>query len=207
MIDESNNYLNPEIQELHDHIKNLNNSLSNNIKSLYNRTLPMPELYNNRWQKAKDLGFGEGSNIYDQSYVFGDVQVGKNCWIGMMTILDGSGGLIIGQNCTISAGVHIYTHDNLLSTLDPDNYSIEKSKVEIENNCYIGPLSIISKGVILGDHSVVAAKSFVNKSFPSNSIIAGTPAKKIGAIELENNEVKFHYFHKDSATQEHKIHE
>lgn len=180
--------------ELINQIKDLNAFLAYKMNQEYSRSLPVSELYNDRWEKAVRLGFGEETNIYDQSYVFGDVQVGTKCWIGMNTILDGSGGLIIGNECTISAGVQIYTHDNLLATLSPQYYTIAREKVVIGNNCYIGPLSIISKGVIIGHHSIVAANSFVKKSFPEFSIIAGTPARQIGIVNLCDHEITFEYF-------------
>ena len=95
-----------------DNLNELNLFLESKFKENYNRSLPLPDYINNRWDRASRLGFGAGSNIYDSSYVIGNVKVGKNCWIGMFTILDGSGDLTIGNDCTISAGVHIYSHDN-----------------------------------------------------------------------------------------------
>ena len=54
-----------------------------------NRVLPIGDYISDRWEKAKYLGFGENSSIYDSSLVLGTVQVGKDCWIGPFTILDG----------------------------------------------------------------------------------------------------------------------
>jgi hypothetical protein len=64
------------------------------------------------------LGFGEDISAYDSCLVIGDVKVGKGCWIGPFAILDGYGGLTIGDCCTISAGAHIYTHYSVARTLD-----------------------------------------------------------------------------------------
>ena len=78
----------------------------------YKRTLPSGELIYNRFQKARDLGFGEGSSIYDTSVVMGEVRVGEHVWIGPYTLLDGSSGeLEIGDFVSIDSGVQIYTHD------------------------------------------------------------------------------------------------
>lgn len=183
---------NEEINSLIKQLKDLFIVLENKMKKQYNRSLPVNELLTDRWERAKRLSFGEGSSIYDSSLVFGQPNVGKNCWIGPFTIIDGSGGLKIGNNCTISSGVQIYTHDNVKATLSP-NYSIERESVSLGDNIYIAPNCIISKGVQLGSHSVVAANSFVNKSFEANSIIAGTPAKIIGKIILENSNIIFSY--------------
>jgi acetyltransferase-like isoleucine patch superfamily enzyme len=182
-----------DIAQLNEQIMQLNTILSDRVRDAYHRTLPAPELYCDRWDKAERLGFGPGSNIYDSSYVFGEVNVGINCWIGMFTVLDGSGGVRIGNNCTISAGVHIYSHDNVKATLCPENHKIERESVVIGDHCYIGPMAIVSKGVVLGHHCVVAAKSFVKNSFPSYSIVAGTPARKIGIVELNEKSVSFRY--------------
>jgi acetyltransferase-like isoleucine patch superfamily enzyme len=160
----------------------------------YNRSLPFNEELFDRWKKAEKLNFGEGSSIYDSSFVFGKPKVGKNVWIGPFTIIDGSGELIIGDNVTISTGSQIYTHDNIKQTLLGNSFEIEKKKVKIGRNTYIGPNVVISKGVSIGKHSVVATNSFVNKSFTEYSIIAGTPAKKIGNVYIKDKNIEFKYY-------------
>lgn len=184
----------PELLSHFNNLNDLNILLEAEVLKTYNRSLPLPDHINDRWERAKRLGFGKGTNIYDSSYVIGDVKVGNDCWIGMFTILDGSGGLTIGDNCTISAAVHIYSHDNLKATLSTNQIAIERENVSIGNNCYIAPHSIISKGVKLGNSSVVAAHSFVNKSFPDFAIIAGIPAKQIGKVVIKENNITFEYF-------------
>ncbi len=149
------------------------------FKTEFNRSIPFADLLFDRWDRAKILGFGEGSSIYDSSHVFGKVKVGKNTWIGPFTILDGSGDLSIGDNCSISAGVQIYSHDSVKWAISGGADDYDYTPTFIGNNCYIGPNTVIGKGVSLGDGCIVGVNSFVKKSFPEGSKIAGNPAKLI----------------------------
>lgn len=167
------------------------------VRMKWNREIPRSELLNDRWEKAKRLGFEDGASVYDSAFVFGDVQVGEKTWIGPFAILDGTGGLRIGKYCNISAGVQIYTHSSLEWVLTEGNASYKYKMTIIGNGVYVGSQSIIDKGVIIGSHSVVAANSYVNKSFPENSVIAGTPARLIGTVVIDSDgSVKINY-HKE----------
>jgi len=158
----------------------------------WNRVLPTNELLSDRWEKAEFLGFGEGSSIYDSCVVLGDVSVGKDVWIGPYTLLDGSGGLTIGDGCDISAGVQVYTHDTVMQTLSEGRKEIDRASTAIGDYCHIGAGCMILKGVSIGHHSVLGAGCVVTKSFPAFSIIVGVPAKRIGSVEI-GDEIKFIY--------------
>ncbi len=80
----------PDLLSHFENLNELNVFLESQFKETFNRSLPLADHINDRWERAQRLGFGKGTNIYDSSYVIGDVKVGENCWIGMFTILDGS---------------------------------------------------------------------------------------------------------------------
>ena len=145
------------------------------------RTLPFGDYVIDRWEKAAELGFGTGTSIYDSSVVLGDVNVGEHTWIGPFTVLDGSGGrLEIGSHCSISAGVQIYTHDTVERSLSGGQASIVGAPTRIGSNCYIGPNTVIVKGVTIGNRVVIGSNSLVLKDIPSGSKAFGTPCRVVG---------------------------
>lgn len=175
-------------------ISELYNHLDNAFLQQFNRSVPFPDTLIDRWERAKKLGFGSGSSIYDSSYVFGDVVVGENTWIGPFTIIDGSGGLTIGSRCTISAGVHIYTHDNIGQTVTGGKMPIERTGVSIGDCTYIAPNVVIGKGISIGSNCIVGANSFVNKPIPDGTVAVGTPARHIGKVILTEAGYEIEYF-------------
>ncbi|MEX0656985.1 MAG: acyltransferase [Nitrosopumilaceae archaeon] len=164
-------------------------------KIQWNRVLPFNEYLVDRWEKAKFVKAGKNSSIYDSSYIYGNVTIGKNTWIGPYTLLDGSGGkLSIGDYCSISSGVQIYTHNSVNWAVTGGKSSYEKDSVRIGNYCYIGPYSIISMGTKIGKHSIIGAHSLVKTSIPPNSIAFGIPAKVVGKLIVTGKNVDYEYF-------------
>lgn len=182
--------------ELQERLIALHQKLQEEFWSRWNRSLPfVEELLGDRarWDRARFLGFDEGASIYHNSYVYGDVKVGKNTWIGPLAILDGTGGLKIGSYCSISAGVQICTHDTVEWALTGGAAKHRFAPVSIGNCCFLGSLTVVGMGVRIGEHVLVGAHSFVNRSIPSNSIAVGCPAQVVGQIEILQDRVKFRY--------------
>ncbi len=170
------------IAELFEELRTLVTQKQQQVMQRWDRSLPFADYIIDRWQKAQTLGFGEGSSIYDSALVLGDVSVGKNTWIGPFTILDGSGSLQIGDNCSISAGVQIYTHDTVQWAISGGVLEPERATTRIGNCCYIGPNTIISKGVVVGDGCIIGANSLVNHDIPDRMKAWGNPASCYGTI-------------------------
>jgi acetyltransferase-like isoleucine patch superfamily enzyme len=147
------------------------------VVTRWRRTLPFGDYIVDRWEKAKALGFGEGTSIYDSALVFGDVAVGERTWIGPFVVLDGSGGLTIGSNCSISAGVQIYSHDTVQWAVTGGEAPYEYASTAIGDSCFIGPNTIVAKGVSIGDRCIIGANSLVLRDIPPGSKAHGTPCR------------------------------
>ena len=148
----------------------------------WNRTLPFGDYMVNRWEKARILGFGEGASIYDSALVIGDVKVGRFTWVGPQTLLDGSGGLSIGDHCSISAGVQIYSHDTVQWAVTGGECGPDRAPTQIGSNCYLGPNTVVAKGVTIGDRCIIGANSLVLRDIPSGSKAYGTPCRVVGQV-------------------------
>lgn len=101
------------------------------------------------------------------------MNIGKNCKISWRAHLDKSNnpkGLYIGDNTWILSRAVIMTHDYCRSLV---------ADVKIGKNCIIGGHSIIMPGITIGDESVIGIGSVVTKDVPSNTVVAGNPAKII----------------------------
>jgi acetyltransferase-like isoleucine patch superfamily enzyme len=88
--------------------------------------------------------------------------------------IQGIGKLEIGDYTIVAPNVGIITANHDLH--DPAIH--QPSFVQIGRYCWIGMNAVVLPGVVLGDHTIVAAGSVVTKSFPEGyCVIAGNPAK------------------------------
>ena len=76
--------------------------------------------------------------------------------------------VVVGKNGTIAQNVTI---GNSFSSKDKFNFP------QIGNNVTIYANSVVYGGVTIGDNSIIAAGSVVNKDVPKCSIVSGNPAE------------------------------
>ena len=147
-----------------------------------------------RWRTRMDVlpfnqfQLGENSTIEDFSTVnngVGDVIIGNNSLIGMGNTIIGpiqiGNNVIFAQNIVASALNHEYR--------DPDQpiqaQPILKSQIVVEDDCWIAANAVITAGVRIGKHSVIAAGAVVTKDIPPYSVAVGNPAKVLKQYNFE----------------------
>jgi acetyltransferase-like isoleucine patch superfamily enzyme len=113
------------------------------------------------------------------------INIGNGTGINARAYLAGQGGITIGNDVIIGPNVQIFSENHNFSDLDIKikEQGFTKKPVTIGNNCWFGAGVTILGGVNIGDGCVIAAGSVVTKSIPSNSVVAGVPAKVIKSRE------------------------
>lgn len=86
----------------------------------------------------------------------------------------------IGDNVTMAPRVHVLCHD--ASTKQFIGYT-KIAPVKIGDNVFIGAESVILPGVTIGNNVIIGANSTVTHDIPDNTVVCGTPAKKLYTTE------------------------
>jgi acetyltransferase-like isoleucine patch superfamily enzyme len=106
-----------------------------------------------------------------------NLSIGKHSVINQRCRLDNRGGIVIGDEVSISPEVHILTADHDVYTTD---FRGREKPVRIEDHVFIGSRATVLPGVTLGRGCAVGAGSIVTKDVPPYCVVAGNPAKQIG---------------------------
>lgn len=155
-------------------------------RSLRSKTNPIPSglwLVNMFFQRVLDINNEIPWMVNFTSRVSGDIKIGKNVWISFAVsggcYIQGINGIEMGDDTIFAPGVKIISANH-----EPRNFtkSLPAEPIRIGKNCWIAANAVILPGVWLGDNVIVAAGAVVNKSFQTDSIIAGVPAKIISQL-------------------------
>ena len=125
---------------------------------------------------------GAGSTIEALSTInngVGDVVIGDNTLVGIGNVLIGpvtiGNNVILAQYIVASGLNHEYKDPATPIQMQP----VTTATIVIEDDCWIAANAVITAGVTIGKHSVVAAGAVVTRDIPPFSIAAGNPARVI----------------------------
>ncbi len=139
-----------------------------------------------------------------------NLRFGPDCVVSSFTKIKArEGPLTIGARSGFASGCFVSTGekgtiigDNFIcgpnSVISSSNYAYEKLNVHLDDqdhmskgvrigsNVWIGAGSIILDGTVLRDNTIVVANSLVNRRYPPNCILQGSPAKVIMKRTADN---------------------
>ena len=124
-----------------------------------------------QWLRKQGVVIGKNLRLFNHNSIRFDITTP-----GLITV---------GDNVSITADVSILTHDFCSSVFREKyhDYLPGRSKVIIGNNVYIGQKAIILRGVTIGDNVIIAAGAIVTKDVPSDSVVAGVPARVVCTLD------------------------
>jgi len=118
------------------------------------------------------------------------LEIGHDSIIAMYAILNGyAAPMKIGAHCSIGQQSHFMTDSG--PTASPKLlklFPIVSAPVTIGDHCWVGSGCIIIPGVTIGECSIVASNSFVNKDIPPYSVYGGNPARLIKKLDPKDLE-------------------
>ena len=146
----------------------------------------------NQIQHGTNVWIGKNCTFSKSVKIGNDVSIGQGC-----IFTSTSGKIEIGNHIMFGPGVHIHGGNHKIKELGrymkdatpktPD----EDGVVEIEDDCWIGAMSIILKGVHIGKGSVIGAGSVVTHDIPPYSIYVGVTSPRLRA-RFSQDQIKEH---------------
>jgi acetyltransferase-like isoleucine patch superfamily enzyme len=109
------------------------------------------------------------------------MSIGHNCWFGQNTVIDSTGGVIIGNGVRVGMYSQIWTHVASGELIEGCTL-FGKKKTIIEDDVWLVGSCTVSSGIILRKRSVFLNGSNITKSSDENATYRGVPAKKIEKV-------------------------
>jgi acetyltransferase-like isoleucine patch superfamily enzyme len=123
------------------------------------------------------IGVAKGASLLIGDHVF--INQGANVFAAQR--------IVIGSNTSIA---------DLATIRDTDFHQVEpgapirSAPITIGRNVWIGHGALISPGVTIGDHSVVAAHALVTTDVPARTVVAGLPAQVIRQFTADDSWIR-----------------
>lgn len=108
------------------------------------------------------------------------IRIGNGNYFNRNVMIDANGLIEIGDHNMF--GPDVYMTDSNHRTAPgqgPKDLDMDRGRIRIGNNCWIGAKAIILKDVELGDGCVVGAGAVVNRSVSAGEVVVGVPAQPI----------------------------
>lgn len=132
--------------------------------------------------------------VAEGAQIWGDVEIGAGSSIWFNAVIRGDEGkVMIGENTNVQDNCVIHS-DLGMPVVIGDRVTIGHGSVlrscEIADDVMVGMNSTVMSGVMIGERCVVGAHSLItyNRNFDDDSLIAGSPAKKVRETTKEEKQ-------------------
>jgi acetyltransferase-like isoleucine patch superfamily enzyme len=138
-----------------------------------------------------DFIVGEKTVVEDYAVInngMGGIYIGSHSFIGIASVLIGplrlGNDVIIAQNVVFSGLNHGYQDVDTPITKQP----CTSADIIVEDDVWIGANSVITAGIHVGKHAVIAGGSVVTKNVPAYSVVGGNPARVLKQYSAESKQ-------------------
>ena len=164
----------------------------------------MPEHAADRKNIAPDVKLGEGVRVFDFTNLYG-CEIGDETKIG--TFVEVQKGARIGRRCKISSHTFIcegvvieddvfvghgvmFTNDRYPRAVNPNGELKDEedwtcTPTLVKKGAAIGSNATLLCGVTVGENALIGAGAVVTHDVPPHAVVAGTPARVMGAPAVE----------------------
>ena len=123
-----------------------------------------------------------------------NVRLADDVFVWHYSILDGTGGLEVGEGTQIGAWVGVFTHSSHVAIRvygshygevpEHEKTVFEVAPVRIGRYVFVGAASKILPGVTIGDGAMIAPGSVVKSDVPAFSLFVGNPGRVMGSTKM-----------------------
>ena len=138
-----------------------------------------------------NFSLGAQSTIEDFSTInngVGDVIIGERTRIGISNVVIGpvtiGNDVMFAQHVVLSGLNHGYED----IALPPSLQQVETKPIVIEDEVWIGANAVVTAGVRIGKHAIIAAGCVVVKDVPAYAIVGGNPGKLLKQYNKETKQ-------------------
>lgn len=137
-----------------------------------------------KWKGGR-IEVGRGARLAMGSKIVcgGRLSIGPRVVVGPNTIIMCATQVRIGARSMISWNCSIFDSTGHRLWLENRDEAEIEAPITIGNDVWIGPYTIIMKGVTIGDNCVIGAGSVVRRDVPPNSLVYGNPARRVGKVD------------------------
>jgi acetyltransferase-like isoleucine patch superfamily enzyme len=142
--------------------------------------------------KHSEINIGENCNIESLTILEaqkGNIIIGNNFSLNQFSVIRAYGNVSIGDGVRIGPATQIMSVNHIFE--DKNKYIYEQGikgeGIIIGNNVWIGSNTLILDGVKIGNNSIIGAGSLISKDVPENVLIVGNPQRIIRKLEFDVN--------------------
>jgi maltose O-acetyltransferase len=112
------------------------------------------------------------------------LRIGRECFLGDECLLDLAEAVELEDQVTLAERVLILTHTNVGYADHPlqARFPASTAPVSVKRGSFLGANVTVLPGVTVGERSFVAAGSVVTADVPSDSLVAGVPARLVRSL-------------------------